>query len=233
MLSGDTMDKTDDGLAIMFASSIIGHHVLALGLIENGALVDSARAVLAGSEVANNDLPGMMDMKVYDFVTGPPSEFGSTLKEAMTNSARGATPGPFRSTCRYATVKAFTAWWAGAMALRFGQRFSFFAVSPGSNMGTNAARHETGFKKFLFTKVMPILGPTIGVDQPVSLAAKRYLDVLHGASDEYLDGGTYTSKPGKLVGHVQRMTHAHLIDGERQEATWQVLGELTGTTHEA
>jgi hypothetical protein len=38
------------------------------------------------------------------------------------------------------------------------------------------------------------------------------------------------SKPKKLVGPMQEMKHAHLLNVERQEAAWDVLGELTGIT---
>jgi hypothetical protein len=115
------------------------------------------------------------------------------------------------------------------MARRFGERISIFTVSPGSNLSTNAGRHTTGFKKFLFTKLMPAIGPAIGMGQHVSVGAKRYLDVLHGVGRDYVDGKTYTSRPKKLIGPLHEMTHDHLLDVERQEVAWNVLGELTGT----
>ncbi len=47
-------------------------------------------------------------------------------------------------------------------------------------MATNAARNTSGFKKVLYTKIMPALGPTFGMSQPTPLGAKRYVDDNRG-----------------------------------------------------
>jgi hypothetical protein len=81
---------------------------------------------------------------------------------------------------------------------------------------------------------MPAIGPAFGMGQHVSAGAKRYLDVLHGIGGDYVNGKTYTSKPKKFIGPLHEMTHGHLLDVERQETAWSVLGELTGTVdHQA
>ena len=229
MVSGETMNKSVDGVEVAFASSIIGHHVMALRLVESGTLSNGAQVVIAGSESANNDIPAMMDMKLYDFATDAPEEFGDDLHDAMVAFATGAKPERFNGTRYYATTKVFTAWWSAAMARRFGDRISVFTVSPGANLSTNAGRHTTGFKKFLFTKLMPALGPAIGMGTHVSVGAKRYLDVLHGVGGPYISGRTYTSRPKKLIGPLHEMTHSHLLDVDRQEVAWSVLNELAGT----
>lgn len=229
MISGDVMVKSVDGLEIAFASSIIGHHVLTLRLLDADILPYGARVVIAGSESANNDLPAMMDMKLYDFATDTPQEFGDNLRDAMVTFAKGDKPEKFNQTRYYATTKVYTSWWTAAMARRFGERIAVFTVSPGANLSTNAARHSTGFKRFLFTKVMPAIGPAIGMGQHISVGAKRYIDVLHGVGREYVNGKTYASEPKKFVGPLYEMKHAHLLDVERQEVAWNVLGELSGT----
>ncbi|MGB3051394.1 MAG: SDR family NAD(P)-dependent oxidoreductase [Polyangiales bacterium] len=229
VLSGDVMNKSADGLEIAFASSIVGHHVLTLRLIEADILPDGARVVIAGSESANNDLPAMMDMKLYDFATGAPEEFGDKLRDAMVAFARGDKPEKFNPTRYYATTKVFTSWWTAAMARRFGERIAVSTVSPGANLGTNAARHSTGFKNFLFTKIMPALAPLVGMGQPISVGAKRYLDVLHGVGGEYVNGKTYTSAAKKFIGPLYEKETPHLLDVERQEVVWNVLKELTGS----
>ena len=63
MLSGDTMNKSADGLEMSFASSIIGHHVMTIRLLNAGILPQGARVVIAGSEAARDDLPPMMGFK--------------------------------------------------------------------------------------------------------------------------------------------------------------------------
>ncbi|MEM7132881.1 MAG: SDR family NAD(P)-dependent oxidoreductase [Chloroflexota bacterium] len=229
MVSGESMNKSVDGLELAFASSIIGHHVMTVRLLEAGLLTDSARIVIAGSEAARNDLPAMMGMDVYDFVTKPPSAFGDNLHDAMTSFIKGAKPELFNGTRYYATTKVFTSWWTEALARKAGERLSVFTVSPGANMATNAARHSTGFQSFLFTKVMPALGPLLGLSQPVPIGAKRYVDVLNEVGGVYVNGKSYMSKPKKMVGPMQEMTNDHFLDVERQEAAWNVLGKLTGT----
>ena len=229
MVSGETMNKTADGFEVAFASSVVGHHVLTLRLLEADVLPKGARVVIAGSESANGDLPAMMGMKLYDFAANPPQEFGDNLHDAMVTFARGSKPELFDGTRYYATTKVFTSWWTAAMARRFGDRVSIFTVSPGSNLRTNAGRHTTGFKAFLFTKLMPAIGPAFGMSQHVSLGAKRYLDALHGVGRDYVNGKTYASKPKKLTGPLHEMTYPHFLDVDRQEVAWNVLSELTGT----
>ena len=159
----------------------------------------------------------------------PRKSLATILYDAMITFAKGAKPEKFVGTRYYATTKVFTSWWSAAMARRFGERISIFTVSPGSNLRTNAGRHTTGFKRFLFTKLMPTIGPAIGMSQHVSVGAKRYVDVLHGVGGDYVNGKTYTSKPKKLTGPLQEMTHPHLLDVDRQEVAWSVLSHLTGT----
>lgn len=228
MVSGETVNKSVDGLEIAFASSMVGHHVMTVRLLDAGLLTEGARIVIAGSEAARNDLPAMMGMQLYDFATDTPTEFGNNLHDAMVSFAKVSKPELFIGTRYYATTKVFTSWWTAAVARKYGERVSVFTVSPGSNMDTNAGRHTTGFKKFLFTKIMPALGPSLGMSQPIPLGAKRYIDVLHGTESEYVNGKSYMSKPKKLIGPMAETKNAHLLDTKRQEVAWEVLGELTG-----
>lgn len=228
MVSGAELNRSDDGLEIAFASSIIGHHVLTLRLLDAGMLPSGARIVIAGSEAARNDLPGMMDMELYDFATTDPKEFGDDLHDAMISFARAERPELFNPFRYYAVTKLFTSWWTEAMARRFGDRISIFTVSPGSSLTTAASRHTTGFKRFMFTKVMPAVGPLIGMHQPIASGAKRYIDVLHGNGD-YVNGRTYTSRRKKLVGPMEEQTYPHMLDEQRGEMAWSVLDELTRT----
>jgi NAD(P)-dependent dehydrogenase (short-subunit alcohol dehydrogenase family) len=228
MVSGSEMKKSDDDLEMTFAASIVGHHVLTVRLLSAEAINSGARIVIAGSEAARGDLPGMMGMNLYDFATGTPHEFGDDLHTAMTSFARGAGSVSFDPYRHYAVTKAFTSWWTGALSRKLGDDISVFTVSPGSSMGTAAARHTQGFKKFLFTKVMPFLGPMMGMDQPVPVAAKRYIDVLEG-DGEYVSGSTYTSKEKKMVGPLFEMKYPHLVDTGRQDLAFTTVSELTNT----
>ena len=232
MVSGETMHKSVDGFELAFASSIIGHHVLTVRLLEADLLSEKARIVIAGSEAARNDLPAMMGMQLYDFATETPVEFGNNLHDAMTAFVKATKPNLFVGTRYYATTKVFTSWWTAAMARKHGDQVSVYTVSPGSNMDTDAGRHTTGFKKFLFTKVMPALGPSLGLSQPVPLGAKRYVDVLNGSDSEFTNGGSYMSKPKKMIGPMVESKNEHFLDMQRQDVAWNVIGELTGVVAE-
>ena len=110
LASGDQMQKSADGLELSFASSIIGHHVIATRLRDAGMFAAGARIVMVGSEAANGNLPAMMGMTLYDFATRAPTAFGDDLRGAMLAFARGERPELFNGTHYYATTKAFSAW---------------------------------------------------------------------------------------------------------------------------
>ena len=135
-------------------------------------------------------------------------------------------PVPFLTV--YAATKAFTSWWSAAVARKSGDRVQVFTVSPGSNMGTNAARHTTGFKRLLFTKIMPFIGSFIGMNMPTPVGARRYVDVLT-ANGLYASGRSYMSKPKKITGPMAEQTAGHLLDMTRQDTAFDVICELTGT----
>ena len=110
-----SLARTDDGIEMSFAASLVGHHIITTELLDAG-LLDDADVVIVGSEAANNDLPKAMGMAVYDFALGEDSEFGSTPEEAMQNFATASAGPSYNGQRQYATVKVFSAWWAGAMA---------------------------------------------------------------------------------------------------------------------
>jgi hypothetical protein len=95
-----------------------------------------------GSEAANDELPAMMGMKLYDLASGTPAEFGTDLHDAMVTFARGEKPGQCDGARYYSTTKAFSAWWSAAMARRFGDKTQFFTdrctrwLSPTSSTRT-------------------------------------------------------------------------------------------------
>lgn len=222
----NTLQRTSDGLEMCFASSLIGHHIITEALLDAGLVNDGGVVVLVGSEAANDDMPKAMGMSVYDFVKGEPSDFGSTPTEAMENFARAVNGPPFDGTRQYSSTKAFSAWWSAAMARRHPGSVRFYTVSPGANMGTNAARHATGPFK-LMIGFMRRFGKVLGMDQPIAKGAGRYIDVLHGHGGPYQNGGTYTSRPKKMTGPLVLSTPPHLVATERQDTAMTVLDALT------
>jgi len=220
------LDRTSDGIEMAFASSLVGHHIITTALLEADLVNDGGVVVLVGSEAANDDMPKAMGMGVYDFVRGEPSEFGATPEEAMTNFARAEGGPDYDGNRQYSSTKAFSAWWSAAMARRHPSEVSFYTVSPGANLGTNAARHVTGAFKIMLG-VMGVVGKYIGMDQPVEKGAARYIDVLHGNGGPYRSGGTYTSKPKKMTGELVESRANHLLVAERQDQALSVIDRLS------
>ena len=218
------LDHTVDGIEVCFASSLVGHHIITTELLDAG-LLDDASVVLVGSEAANNDLPKMMGMSVYDFALGEPSEFGSTDAEAMKNFATASSGPEYNGQRQYSTTKVFSAWWSAAMARRHEGSTRFYTVSPGANMGTAADRNATGAFKVMIA-VMSKVGRYIGMDQPVPVGAKRYVDVALGRDGTYESGHTYTSKPKKMTGPLVERTPEHFTNEDRQDTALDVLDEL-------
>ena len=173
-----------------------------------------------------------MGMSVYDFARGEPSDFGSTPEQAMEHFARAENGPAYDGNRQYATTKAFSAWWSAAMARRHPGNVSFYTVSPGANMGTNAARHSTGAFK-LMIGFMRRFGRYLGMDQPIEVGAGRYIDVLHGNNGPFRNGGTYTSRPKKMTGPLVASAAPHLLDTERQDTALGVLDKLSHQHSEA
>ena len=218
------LDRTEDGIEMCFAASLVGHHIIATELLDAG-LLDDASVVLVGSEAANNDLPKMMGMSVYDFALGEPSEFGSTAAEAMKSFATASGGPEYTGQRQDSTTKVFSAWWSAAMARRHEGSTRFYTVSPGANMGTAADRNATGAFKVMIA-VMGKVGRYVGMDQPVPVGAKRYLDVALDRGGPYESGRTYTSRSKKMTGPLAERTPDHLTNTARQEDALAVIDEL-------
>lgn len=227
IVPGDEMVLSDDAIEMTFAASLIGHHILATALLDAGLLSQNGKIVLVSSEGARGDLPNAMGLKLYDFASGDPVAFGSDLESAMTAFAKGDGNVPFEGMRQYAMVKLFSTWWVSEMAERHANSATFLAVSPGASLNTNAARHVTGFKRLLFTKLMPLIGPYLGADQPIPVAAKRYVDALTGSDEVFRSGKAYMSKPTKMVGPLVEQMTSHLYDKTRRVAAINVLEQLT------
>jgi NAD(P)-dependent dehydrogenase (short-subunit alcohol dehydrogenase family) len=215
--------KTAEGIEMTFAASILGHHLLTTQLIEAGLLTEGARVVIVGSEAANNDLPKMMGFAVHDFALHPSND-DQVFADQFLAFTQGREPSPFAPENQYATTKVVSAWWAAAMQRRHQGTYDFFNVSPGANLGTDAARHMKGFNKVMFS-VMGKVGHLVGMNQPVATGAGRYLDVLTGTAP-FQPGGTYTSPRKKMTGELAHRTEPHLVDERAQRLALDTLDDL-------
>jgi NAD(P)-dependent dehydrogenase (short-subunit alcohol dehydrogenase family) len=223
------LQTNSDGVDVVYASTLAGHHVLTQRLLEANMLAPGARIVIAGSEAARSDLPGM-GMEVSDFKAIADERYDGNLTEALVETARGKVVGEYNPNHAYANAKSMVAWWAAALARRLPEGMAVYAVSPGAAMGTSFSRNMPFFMRAIMVPMMRIFGPVFGMTGSVSQGARRYIDAT--GFDIESNGSFYASPPKKMVGTLQIQDTPHLVDEELQEAGWSAIMELTKSADE-
>ena len=109
------LQKTPEGIEATMASTLIGHHLLTMRLLERGLLSDTARIVIAGSEAARGDVPTFSPVDLDSFAA---QNFGGDLEAAIEAQIRMEAPAEYKPGDTYATAKLFVAWWAAELSRR-------------------------------------------------------------------------------------------------------------------
>ncbi len=221
--SSATPSYNAEGVEITWASTLIGHHILTMQLLETDLLRPHTRIVIAGSEAARGTLPGAA---LHDVSALATASFGGDRAAAIVALARTQVQDRFVNMQEYATAKLVVAWWAAALSRRLPDGMTVNAVSPGSAPGSNFAR-GAGLGMKLLNAFMKTLGPLVGMAGSLEAAARRYVDAL-----EFADGETghfyATAHPKKLVGSMGRQeTFEHFEDHALQEAGFEAIVRLT------
>jgi len=157
-----TLDRTADGVTRMFAVNVLGHSVLAEGLIEAGKL--GAVALYAGSEAARGvpalgmARPKLPNSSVDDFASIADGSFTSKRDPNV----------------HYGYVKYMGAMWMSSMARRH-PSIRFVTMSPGATSGTSGADEMSAFQRFMFTRIAFPLMTLFGRAHGVSEGAKRHV----------------------------------------------------------
>jgi NAD(P)-dependent dehydrogenase (short-subunit alcohol dehydrogenase family) len=224
LVSGSDVVRNTDGVEITVAASLIGHHVLTMGLLQHDLLSTDARIVLAGSEAARGDVPmmGLTDIPAF-----AAEHHDGDRTQAIITIARAQAPYSYGNMPHYAMAKLFLAWWVSALARRLPTGMSVYAVSPGSAPATGAMRNQPWILRFFITNIMATVGRLFGMAAPVSTAAKRYIDAFQFGADD--SGSFFASAPGKMIGDAVKQQQPHFHDELSQEAAWRVVVELSGT----
>ena len=212
-----------NGVELTFASSLIGHHLMTMRLLADKILAERARIMIAGSEAARGGLPGL---KMPDFAALAADHFDGDLEAAMEAVARVQPPYKFHWASSYGTAKLFVAWWAAALSRRLPPGQTVNAVSPGGASATNFARHQPLLMRLMMRGTARLIGRFIGMDGPVSAAARRYLEAE--AFDDDTTGRFFASPAGKVVGDLQVQQDPNFLDRAGQEACWNVVIRLAG-----
>lgn len=223
MSTGSPPVFNSDGVELTFASAFIGHHVLTMRLLQSQLLSEHVRIVIAGSEGARGDVPGM---KIPDFAEFSDEHFDGDLEAALETIARVQAPYDFKPMSAYVTAKVYVAWWAAALSRKLPQGMVVNAVSPGSVASTSFVRNQSFMMRRVMPPMMSIFGSLLGMDGPVSAAAQRYIDA--GNFDDNTTGHFFASPPGKGVGPLEIQKNAHFLDRADQDAAWNVIVRLSG-----
>lgn len=222
LMSGSEVRRSVDGVELTMAASLVGHHVLTVGLLNANLLRDGARIVIAGSEAARNDVPMMSVTDVAKFA----DEYNAGDRaQAVLAISRAQPPYSFSAGPHYANVKAFVAHWAASLSRRLPEGMTVNAVSPGSTRGTNMAQHQSFLLRLIMSFMMKIIAPVFGLSASVGTAARRYVDALSWGPER--NGQFYASVPGKMTGKVVQQTQPHILDHQTQEAVWKAVVELS------
>ena len=216
------VERNSNGIELTFAVANIGHHRFTMLLLEAGLLASHARIVMAGSEAARGDVPGM---NLPEFQAYADEHHGGDLEVAFESMARAAPPFKFKQMDTYAISKSFAAWWSAVLASKLPEGMTVNTVSPGSAPQTDFARHSGFMMKHVMMPVMKVVGPMMSMAGTLEEAAKRY--VTAAGYDDQTSGHFYASPPKKLVGPVQIQQQPHITSPVLQEASWNVMVKLS------
>jgi NAD(P)-dependent dehydrogenase (short-subunit alcohol dehydrogenase family) len=226
--SGQEASYNSDGVEVTYASTLIGHHVLTMRALEHGLLSPNARIVIAGSEGARGNMPGM---SVHDIGQIANDSYGGDRAAAIQALARIEAPqqqDKFANMREYVTAKLIVAWWAAALSRHLPAGMTVNAVSPGANLSTSFARDAPAAMRMVMMPVMKVLGPVMGMNGPIDKGARRYLDAADYGDDD--TGHFYaTANRTKLVGPVDVQTWPdYFADEQAQEDGFRAIVALTG-----
>ncbi len=196
-------DITKDGVTQIFAVNVLGHVVLAEGLVAAKKLTNVA--IYAGSEAARGVKE--MGMKRPDLKSSSADEF-ATIADG---SFHGNISDP---NIAYGSIKYMGALWMSSLARKH-KDIRFVTMSPGATYGTEGMNHIPLFKRIVFTamfKMLALFGNSHGVDK----GAKRYVD---GLLDQSFKSGVFYGSKSGTAGPlaVQSKLFADLADEHIQD----------------
>lgn len=216
MVGGSELVHTAENVEITFASSLIGHHQLTMGLLDADLVAPNARIVIAGSEAARGDVPTFTPVDLPSYAA---EHFEGDLEAAATSLIRHDGPLKYKPSAVYATAKLFVAWWASALAEQLPEGTTVNAVSPGSAPGTDAGRNANFFMRRIMIPVMKKAPKRLGMAAPVAVAAERYTDAVRFGPE--VTGGFFASAPKKMTGPLHRVDLPHVVDRTSRDAAWK------------
>ena len=220
MAPAKEISRNTEGIETTISSSLVGHHLLTMRLLDAELLSEDARIIIAGSEAARGDVPTFHPVPIDTFAA---EHFDGDLEAAIEAYFRMDAPATYKPGDTYATAKMFVAWWAAELAERLPEGMTVNAVSPGSTPDTNAVRNAPFFMKRImlpFFKLMP------GMAHSVEDGAGRYLAASGYGAD--VTGKFFASEPKKMTGPLTEIQMDHLDNPAARRALWTVTCRVAG-----
>ncbi len=211
---------TEGGLEATVASSLIGHHLLTMRILEADLLAEGASIVIAGSEAARGDVPTFKPVDAHAVAN---EHFEGDLEKAIEVQMRMQAPAKYKTGDTYATAKVYVAWWVAELARLLPDGVAVNAVSPGSTPDTDAIRNAPFYMRAF---MVPILKLLPGMSHSVADGAARYLEVAD--YDRSITGKFFASKPKKMTGPLEEMQMDHFTNDAAQTALWKVTSRVAG-----
>lgn len=199
---------------------LIGHHQLAVGLLNANLLSSNARIVIAGAEPARGGVPMFKYTDLPEFAAKYHQGNRTAAVEALIRNGPNVKYVPNNT---YADAKLIIAWWTAALARRLPSGMAVYAVSPGGATATKVVRSASPLLKYLF---IPIVNLIPGMNQTPETAARRYIQASEFGTD--VSGQFFASAKGKFSGPIEVQRQPHLHDRASQEAAWNAVVKVSG-----
>jgi NAD(P)-dependent dehydrogenase (short-subunit alcohol dehydrogenase family) len=199
---------------------LIGHHQLAVGLLNANLLSSDARIVIASAEPARGGVPMF---KYTDLPAFAAKKYRGDYTAAAEALIRSGSNVKYSANTAYADAKLMIVWWAKALARRLPSGMAVYAVSPGASNATNVARNAGPLLKYL---MIPIVNLIPGMNQTPEVAASRYLQASEFGTD--VSGQFFASAKGKFSGPMELQREPHLHDHASHEAAWEAVVKVSG-----
>lgn len=214
------LTRAQYGVEGTVASTLVGHHLLTMSLLDADLLSDHARIVIAGSEAARGDVPTFHPLDVDAFAA---THFGGDLEAAIEAQFLMESPAEYKPSNAYATAKLFAAWWAAELARNLPEGMTVNAVSPGSTPDTNAVDNAPFYMRKL---MIPMFKMIPGMSHSVADGAGRYLEAT--AYGDEVSGKFFASPPKKMTGPLVEIQMDHFDNPAGQKALWSVTAKVAG-----
>lgn len=215
------LEKNAIGMELTFASALLGHHIIAKGLLDGGLLSHDCRIVTSGSEAASGNVPGMSLPNLENLISNEHHRDPfKTFKSFMFPNGT-KTHAPMKV---YAMTKLGVSLWTEAFAKRIPEGMIANSISPGATPQTNLARHQPWWMRGMMF-FMKIIGPLLGISGSLKQAANRYLKILEFTKET--NGKFWASKKGKMSGPLVLQSNAYIDNIIYQESIWDILEEVS------